>query len=155
MLGRYKPGDVLSVPVTDGKTAVAQVVEKLRGNVLLAVFPQLLDATERRDVDSLDLSEAIFLVETMDQRIKDGAWRVLGNREIAASIQAPTYKVWVEPPGEYREQDVHGRVGPPIPAERAEGMRRQKSFSPAAVEVALRGLHGLGPWHTAFDELMA
>jgi hypothetical protein len=42
MLKKCKRGDVLVVPVADEKIAVAQIVEELRGNVLLAVFPMLL-----------------------------------------------------------------------------------------------------------------
>ncbi|WP_215454420.1 hypothetical protein [Streptomyces sp. ATCC 21386] len=153
MLTRYKKGDVLSIPVVEGRIALAQVVETLRGNVLLAVFSELLDADGPRDVASLELGEPVLLVETMDLRIKDRTWQIAGNQEISKDVSIPTYKVWVEPPGEYRTQDVHGNVGDRIPPERASGMKHQKSFSPAVVESALRGFHGHGPWVPAFDEL--
>jgi hypothetical protein len=153
MLAKYGNGDVLSIPVTDKKIALAQVVEKLRGNILLAVFSELLDADDSRGVESFELDEPIFLLETMDLRIKDGTWSVMGNREVAKGISVPEFKVWVEPPGEYRVQDIHGNVGVSISPERASGMKLQKSFSPAVVEAALRGFHGLGPWRQAFDEL--
>ena len=153
MLRIYEKGDVLSISVTDDKNALAQVVEKLRGNVLLAVFSDLLDAADAYDVQSLAFDDPIFLVETMDLRIKDGVWKIVGHREVSARIPIPEYKVWVEPPGEYRIQDVHGNVGVPLPPERAREMRLHKSFSPAVVETALRGFHGMGPWRPAFDEL--
>ncbi|WP_411148789.1 Imm26 family immunity protein [Streptomyces sp. A30] len=153
MLGRYKKGDVLSVPVTDGKISLAQIVRELRGNVLLAVFPELLDADGSLDAASFELDEPIFLVETMDLRIKDGTWPVVGNREIPEHVPVPEYKVWVEPPGEYRIQDIHGKVGVSISREQASGMKLQKSFSPPVVEAALRGFHGFGPWRREFDEL--
>lgn len=153
MLGNYKNGDVLSIPVTDEKYALAQVVEKLHGNVLIAVFSDLLDVDEPCEVGSFELDEPIFLVETMDLRIADGVWSIFGNREVSESILVPTYRVWVEPPGEYRTQDVHGNVGAVIPSGQVNEMRLQKSFSPAVIEAALRGFHGLGPWRHAFDEL--
>jgi hypothetical protein len=153
MLGKYQKGDILSVAVTDGKMSLVQIVRKLRGNVLLAVFPELLDANGALDAASLELDEPIFLVETMDLRIKDGSWPVVGNREVAEHIPVPEYKVWVEPPGEYRIQDIHGNVGVPVSGEQASGMKLQKSFSPAVVEAALRGFHGVGPWRKEFDEL--
>ncbi|MGW3310528.1 Imm26 family immunity protein [Streptomyces sp. NPDC001073] len=154
MLNKYKSGDVLSISVADEKNATAQVVEKLRGNVLLAVFSDLLDADDIGDPELLELDDPIFLVETMDLRIKDGTWPILGNRKVSERIKIPEYKVWVEPPGEYRTQDIHGNVGRSISSEQASGMKLQKSFSPAAVEAALRGFHGLGPWRQAFDELV-
>ncbi|MFD7231323.1 hypothetical protein [Streptomyces sp. NPDC059881] len=153
MLKKYDKGDVLVVPVGDENIAVAQIVEKLRGNVLLAVFPELLGAGAAVEVDALKLDDPIFLVETMDLRIKEGTWRVMGNREISPEIPVPGYKVWVEPPGEYRRQDIQGKVGEVISSEEAATLKVQKSFSPAVVETALRGLHGLGPWRAAFDEL--
>jgi hypothetical protein len=65
----------------------------------------------------------------------------------------PTYKVWVEPPGEYRIQDIHGDLGVSISLEQASRMKFQKSFSPAVIEAAIRGFHGLSPWRETFDEL--
>ncbi|MGY5048785.1 hypothetical protein ACWDE0_24695 [Streptomyces sp. 900105755] len=153
MLRKYGNGDVFSIPVTDEKKSIAQVVEKLRGNVLLAVFSELLDVDDSRDVESFELGQPIFLLETMDLRIKDGIWSALGNREVSRNIVPPKYKVWVEPPGEYRIQDIRGNVGVAISAQRASEMKLQKSFSPAVVEAALRGFHGFGPWRPAFDEL--
>ncbi len=90
MLARYEKGDVLSIPVTEGRIAMAQIVEKLGGNVLLTVFPELLDADAVGDLASVGLDEPIFLVETMDQRIRDRVWRVTGNREVPGTSRCPS-----------------------------------------------------------------
>ncbi|MGW6206891.1 hypothetical protein ACWF9B_25025 [Streptomyces sp. NPDC055089] len=153
MLGKYGSGDILSVPVAGQEIALAQVIEKLGGNVLLVVFPDLLSAEDSRVVESIELDTPIFLVETMDIRIKDGTWPVVGNRKLVDGIPDLQYKVWVEPPGEYRTQDVRGNVGGSISPEQASKMKLHKSFSPAVVESALRGFHGYGPWNRAFDDL--
>lgn len=153
MLAKYKKGDLLTVPVTEGRIAVAQIVEKLSGNVLLVVYPELLDVAAPGDLASVELDEPIFLVETMDQRIRDRVWLVVGNREVPRDIEVPVYKVWVEPPGEYRVQHVDGTVGAPVSPERASRMKLHRSYSPAIVEAALRGFHGHGPWHRTYDEL--
>lgn len=150
---KYDKGDVLVVPVGDENLAVAQIVEKSRGNILLAVFPTLLGVGDAVEVEALKIDDPIFLAETMDLRIKEGVWRVLGNREISSAIPAPDYKVWVEPPGEYRRQDIHGKVGEVTSPEEAATLKLQKSFSPAVIEAALRGLHGFSLWCAAFDEL--
>ncbi|MFE3021511.1 Imm26 family immunity protein [Streptomyces sp. NPDC059256] len=153
MLRNYRRGDVLSISVTDEKIVLGQVIEKMRGNFLLAVFPDLLDANSSFDIESLELDEPLFLLETMDIRIKDGIWPIIGNRELANRIPTPEYKVWVEPPGEYRIQYADGRLGVSISPERASVMKLHKSYSPAVVEAALRGFHGFGPWRKTFDEL--
>ncbi|MEU6349496.1 hypothetical protein ABZ896_09235 [Streptomyces sp. NPDC047072] len=153
MLAKYHKGDLLSIPVTEGRIAMAQIVEKLGGNVLLAVYPELLDATAPGDLASVELDEPIFLVETMDQNIRERVWPVAGNREVPRDIKVPVYKVWVEPPGEYRVQHIDGTLGAPLSPEEASRMKHQKSYSPAVVEAALRGFHGHGPWHRTYDEL--
>jgi hypothetical protein len=114
----------------------------------------ILQALDAELLDKISLEEPVLLVETMDQRIRTGAWPVLGKRVVAPSIVAPLYKVWVDPPGEFRTQDVKGNVGVVVSPEQASGMKHQKSFSPAVVEAAVLGLHGLGPWHPVYDELL-
>ncbi|MFJ8585983.1 hypothetical protein ACIRD2_15160 [Streptomyces sp. NPDC093595] len=154
MLKKYGKGDVLVIPVGEENVALGQIVEKLRGgNVLLAVFSELLKTSDTVEVEKQRLDDPVFLVETMDLRIKEGAWRVAGNREVSSVIPSPVYKVWVEPPGEFRTQDIHGTVGGPVGADEAAKLKLQKSFSPAVVETALRALHGFSPWRSAFDEL--
>lgn len=153
MLRKSAQGDVLAVPVVDNKVAAVQVIRVLQSNLFLAVYPSLFHSSNIPNVADLELDEPVFLVETMDLRVKEGVWWVIGNRDASVSVSVPWYKVWVEPPGEYRRQDIHGQVGEVLSAEEAESMRYQKSFSPAVVEAALRGLHGFGPWRAAFDEL--
>ncbi|MFD8022587.1 hypothetical protein ACFV6G_19460 [Streptomyces lavendulae] len=150
---KYNRGDIVSVPAGAENAAVAQIVECLRGNVLIAVFPTLFSSDSAIDVETLSLDDPIFLAETMDLRITEDMWKILGNRDVPPSIPLPEYKVWVSPPGEYRRQDIRGNVGDTLTLKEAADLRLQKSFSPAVVESALRGLHGLGPWHAVFDEL--
>jgi hypothetical protein len=145
-------GDVFEVPVSAGQVALAQVVVDLGGNVLLAVFLGLW-ASGTADLAALD--EPIFLAETMDLRIQDGSWPRLGNRVVAGSISVPDSKVWIEPPGEYRRQGIDGTLGEVLSPAQARTLSNHRSFSPALIEAALRGLHGFGPWLPAFDQLAA
>jgi hypothetical protein len=45
-----------------------------------------LDAGEAVELEAVKLDDPVFLVETMDLRIREGVWRVLGNREISSEI---------------------------------------------------------------------
>jgi hypothetical protein len=154
-LTKCRKGDLLAIPVAGDQVAVAQVIEPLKGNVLVAVHPDLFDAERVKQAESLALDEPVLLAETMDLRIKDGTWPVVGHREVPAGITAPTFKVWVEPPGEFRAEDVHGTVGEPLSPGDAERLRLHTSYSPALIEHAIRAYHGHGPWLDAFDELTA
>jgi hypothetical protein len=140
---------VLEIPVTDAGVAPAQILEKLGGNVLLAIFGELVTPGQ-----TIALESPIFVAETMDLRIKEGAWPIVGNQDVSPAIPVPEYKVWVEPPGEFRVQGIRGEVGNrALPPEVADRMKRHKSFSPALIEAALRAFHGNGKWLPAFDDL--
>lgn len=146
---RYRKGDVLEIAVTGAGVAHAQILEKLGGNVLLAVFGELVPPGR-----TVALGSPIFVAETMDLRITEGAWPIVRNQDISVAIPVPEYKVWVEPPGEFRVQGIRGEVGDQaLPPERAARMKRHKTFSPALIEAALRAFHGAGKWLPAFDDL--
>jgi hypothetical protein len=151
---RYEQGDVLVLPVTTGKFAVAQIVATMAPAVLLAVFSELYDHAEV-GLATLDLDDPIFLAPTVDLYIEQGRWRRLGTRAVSRSISLPSYKVWVEPPGEYRRQDIHGNLGEVLSPAEVRTLPNHVSYSPAAIEAGLQGLHGFGPWYPAFEGLAA
>lgn len=150
----YRQGDVLALPVTTEKFALAQIVAAMAPAVLLAVFPDLYDDAEV-DLGTLNLDDPILLALTVDLHIEQGRWRRVGTFSVSSPISLPSYKVWVEPPGEYRRQDIHGNLGEVLSPAEARELTGHVSYSPATVEAALQGLHGFGPWYPAFEGLAA
>lgn len=149
---RLRIGDLLAIPAAPGKSAIAQVVHVSRTNLLIAVHADLVDGDPASTWAAMDLDQPIFLVETMDQRVRAGTWAVFGHAAVPASVTVPTFKTWVEPPGAFYRQDVDGTMLEQLTAEDARGLRTQKSYSPNLVESAVRGFHDLAPWNAVFDE---
>ena len=139
--------------MVDGRIALGQVIAPLGSNFLVAIQQDLTQVDEP-DLLAARLESAAIFAETMDFKVREGAWPLLGWREVPFYIRLPEHKVWVEPPGEYRMQSIDGTVGSvAISPEVALKMRRQKSYAPAFIEAALQGLHGHRPWLTTFDEI--
>ncbi|WP_148217333.1 hypothetical protein [Salinispora tropica] len=154
MLKECRKGHIFGVPVADGQVALGQVIVPLASNFLAAIHRDLIRADET-DVLAARLDTPVIFAETMDFKIREGVWPILGSRGIPGSIRLPNYTVWVEPPGEYRIQSIDGTVGSSaISAETAGEMRHQKSYAPAFIEAALQALHGFRPWVSAFDEII-
>lgn len=151
---RYRQSDVFLIRVADGAFALGRVVVKSRGgNVLVAIYSDLAESQEAADPGRLSISRPVFLVETMDLRIKDGDWRVVGNWTPPTELPAPVYKTQFEPGGDFFEQHIDGSIGRRLTADEAARLKTQKSFSPALVERAVRAFQGAEPWLPVFDEI--
>jgi hypothetical protein len=152
MLTSYQKDDVFLIPVTESSAAVGRVVMKLKGgNVLVAAYPEV--GADTVDLQKLSECRPALLVETMDLRLKDGKWKLLGKYSASADLGIPVYKVQLEPDGDFFEQMIDGSIGNRLTRDESARMRRLKSFSPAAVEMAVRALLGLSPWLPDFDEM--
>jgi hypothetical protein len=151
---RYRQSDVFLIPVADGAFALGRVVVKASGgNVLVVIYSDLAESLEAVDLGRLSISRPAFLVETMDLRIKDGTWKVVGNWVPSTELPVPVYKTQVEPGGDFFEQYIDGRVGGRLTVDEAARLKTQKSFSPALAERAVRAFRGVEPWLPVFDEI--
>jgi hypothetical protein len=151
---KYRQSDVFSIPVSDGTPAVGRVILKMRGgNILVAVYPGHSEIVESADLERLSTSRPVFTVETMDLFIKNGRWAVLGKWAPVVESPIPVYKTQFEPGGPFFEQRIDGSIGGQLADEEAIHLKRQKSFSPALVEKAVRAFQGLEPWIPVFDEM--
>nr|WSZ15685.1 immunity 26/phosphotriesterase HocA family protein [Streptomyces canus] len=151
---KYRLNDVFFIPVADGTPAAGRIILQIRGgNILVTVYPEHSQIVENADLERLSVSRPVFTVETMDLFIKNGKWPVLGNWTPLVESQIPVYKTQFEPGGPYFEQRIDGIVGGQLADEEAIHLKRQKSFSPALVEKAVRAFQGLDPWIPVFDEM--
>nr|WP_211283769.1 hypothetical protein [Streptomyces antibioticus] len=133
---------------------MGNIILKMRtGNILTTVYPSRSASIESFDPEWLSSSRPDFTVETMDLFIKNGTWRVLGNWGPPVEPRIPVYKTQFEFNGPFFEQYIDGGVGGQLTDDDASHLRKQKSYSPALVEEAVRALQGLEPWLPIFDEM--
>jgi hypothetical protein len=138
-------GDLLRIRAAEDLTAEAQIVRAHRGSLLLGV----LRIGEMRE------EVPILLVETVDNFVRNGKWEHLGNRPVM-EIPEPLFAMrWTDSAGSHIW--IRDFEGNPIreakPAE-VVTLRESVSFSPAAVEQAIRAFAGPEKWIPAFDAIM-
>lgn len=150
---QVRDGDVFLVPVVDDAAAVGRVVKQVDGSVLIAVYPDLVEAGAEFDVGCLAGLEHVFLLETLDDELRKGTWRTVGNWTPRREIAVPVNKVRAWPDDGYFEQTIGGVVGRRLTEEEAEKMAPPRSYSTNIVALAVRMLHGLAPRLPVLDEL--
>lgn len=150
-----KEGDVLLVPLAELRTCVCQVVRVMGSSFLLATFPTYLDSSTVPDLDEIELTNPVFLIETMNESVESERWRVIGNRIPSSNLPIPAFKVQVGLGGDYYIQNFRGEVGRKATSEEAQRLRPHKSFSPGLVEAALRAEQKFDVWLSAYDEMRA
>jgi hypothetical protein len=150
---RYRKNDIFLIPAGPGIVVCGRAVMKLGTNILVAIYMSDTESVDAVDLKALVESPPVFLVETMDLRIRDGSWAMIGNAKPSVEIPIPVYKTQLEFGGDFYVQEIDGTIGKRLTSDEAASLRRQKSYSPAAVEQAVRAFRGLDEWLPQFDEM--
>ncbi|WP_405055945.1 hypothetical protein OG474_24750 [Kribbella sp. NBC_01505] len=143
----------MAVPDGLGQWVLGQAIEVPGPVFLLATFE--VGRWEVGRLDSVELGAPVFLVQTMDQAVRDGRWEIVGRRTPDVGIEVPRYLVPVGLGGELSVQDIYGEVVGPATAEDVARLGPYKSYSPALVERALAARAGAEEWLDRFDEMLA
>jgi hypothetical protein len=154
-LTKLQIGDVLIIPIDDGRAGVGQVVATYEKNVYyVAVFEAILPiaAASNRAHEALG-SRILFLAPTFDAKVHVGDWTVVGRAPVAASVPLPAYQIAMGTPADIHVVDYTGhRMRPATPAE-IERLPARTIVAPVRLEKALRASLGVEPWLPAFDNL--
>jgi hypothetical protein len=135
-------GDLVRIRPTEDLVVVAQVIRVLQGNILLAVFSA--DESEGRT--------PTLMVETMDTRLKSGQWEIFGNEKMV-ELPEPLYIDSVGLEGQKWVQNFDGNLLRLATLDDVASYGTRKSFSPVAVEEAIKGINGVGEWRSAYDAM--
>ncbi|MET9224794.1 Imm26 family immunity protein [Lentzea sp. NPDC003310] len=143
---------MFTVPIDGESFVLGRVVRVLGGNVLIAVYAESLKSVREIDLDVLDRAAPIFLAVTMDLRLIDGQWSLVGEWSPEIELRLPRYKVQAGD-GAFYEQHLDGSMGRSLTAAEAERLPNYSSYSPALVEMAVRAHFGHETWRPVFDEI--
>jgi hypothetical protein len=139
------PGDLLKIEAAEDLTAEAQVIRAHRGALLLGVFR----------IGEMHEEVPILLVATVDNFVANGRWEKIGHRPVM-DIPEPLFRMPVsdDTGGQIWVRDFAGNPLREVKADELRTLRESVSFSPAAVEQAIRAFAGLAKWLPNFDALM-
>jgi hypothetical protein len=152
-----EPGDVLALPLGDGRVQLGQVVARVRTSpyVVLVdlVVPEADAATHTARVPA---AVPVLAAEVSAIRVEDGDWPVVGRAPVDPDRFLPASKVSVPGPDGGRAwivEDLAGERRRWATPDDVERLPLRTSYSPAALEHAARALAGLGEWLDGFDRM--
>ena len=144
-------GDVFLIPIDASRSGIGQIAGDWKGELYIVVYEAAFNG-EQVDPDKVLTEKPLLAALSMDAKIRNGDWRVIGNLTTnLASIPQPVFKIW-EGGKEYLESRDRKMTRPASRTE-AEASKLRTVVSPIRLENALKAHHGVGEWTAKFDEL--
>jgi hypothetical protein len=153
--GRVEVGAVFSVPVDEQRIGFGQVAAKYRhrGYYYFVIFDKVYPLGSTPSPEEVVTDRVAFLALSMDAKLAAGHWAVIGDAPVRRDLPLPAYKETVGAPGHVDVVDYTGERRRPAAASEAELLPNRSIVAPVRLENALRALHGVEPWHDAYDKL--
>src|SRR5438270_10499213 len=84
----FKSGDVFIIPLSNQKFVIAQVLDQAMPNtVRIAIYNEVVSSTEEVDMERACRNDGLIsLIDVIRTKLSNGAWQVIGNKEINIPI---------------------------------------------------------------------
>jgi hypothetical protein len=149
-----KPGDLLTIPLGDGRAYVGQVVDRTTRALYVVVFDHPVGANPTLDeLAQAQTAAPLFATLTFDTRIGPEMWTAVGNSPAERDRFLPAFTYGAVETSGFWVTDYHDSRQRPATEDESKSIPRRKIRSPMVLEQALRAHEGLAPWIPAFEEL--
>ncbi|QIS38044.1 DUF4259 domain-containing protein [Clavibacter capsici] len=152
-----EPGDVLALPLGDGRVQLGQVVARVRTSPYVVLVDLVVPAAEAAmHAARVPAAAPVLAAEVTAIRVEDGDWPVVGRAMVDPDRFLPASKVSVPGPDGGRAwivEDLAGERRRWATPDDVERLPLRTSYSPAALEHAARALAGLGEWLDGFERM--
>jgi hypothetical protein len=143
-------GDVFKIKLDDNSYGYGQIVGEGKTSDCIVAFDLISD--ECPSLNEITSNDIIFLIQTVNSRLEDGLWEIIGNAPIP-EISFPIYKE-VTASG-FKLVNYLGETVNLNPSQiEIEGARKFKSKSPVTLETALKAKYITGEWDSYYDDLI-
>ncbi|WP_018130073.1 Imm26 family immunity protein [Effusibacillus pohliae] len=139
-------GDIFAIPVDEKRYSYGQIVS----DNWYAIFDIL--AEKHPPLDQITNRPIVFLVESVDVKIEDGDWEIIGNFSIPKDIRFPEFLV--ETLDGYMVIDYKGRTLRPASEYEIKNLSSKKSYSPVVIEDAVKAKFAFTEWYPYLDNLL-
>lgn len=154
---RHKPrvGDVFEVPVHGARVGYGQVIGERPHMYLVAIFKTAYPRGSDVKASSVVNDQIAFLAETLDAKIWNGDWPVVGNlRPDFRKIDLPLYKVAMGRADELHVETYDGKRHRRATPSEVESLRFRTIVSAIVVQNALQAFHHVIPWEDGDDRVL-
>jgi hypothetical protein len=149
----YRVGDVFKFKIDEDRHGYGQIVAAPPHDLkYFAIFD--LATGEEMDLGMIVSSKILILAQSMDVKLDIGDWQIIGNAPVTRqNLVFPEYKVHYIPNG-WMVESYDGKILRPATKDDVLKLKMKKSFSPAALEYAIKAHLGLVEYKEFCDELM-
>ena len=103
-------------------------------------------------IDEIIERQIMFFTHVVDIALEEGTWILLGKTMITHNLKFPFYIV--DTPKDYMVTEHDGTIIRRATKEEKERLLFQHSFTPAAIEDAIKAKYGLSEWLKYYDKLL-
>lgn len=153
---RPNEGEVFLVPLGDGTSVAGQVLAKFRRvNYFFATFDVVLgDDAAAPGLQQLTSAPVSLLCLSLDAKLRNGDWPIIGKSPVLVGDLLPAYKVAVNDPWNFQIEDYSGTRTRPASPEDERLYPFRTVVAPIRLERAAQALKGLREWESEWDELL-
>jgi len=148
-------GDVFQIPIDDARVGYGQVIAQHLSSYLVAIFKAARSADQAANVPSIVSDDIAFFTETLDAKLWNRDWPVVGNAPPAwSSIQLPNYKVAFGGTDNMHVEAYDGKRHRPATQREIEILRFRTVCSAMRVQQAFQAFHHAIPWDDRYADIL-
>lgn len=145
-------GDVFLVPLGPDRSAAGQVVARYGDAYYFAVFERSHALSGPPEPADAVRDHVSLLALSLDARVRDGTWTVIGNVPVSGDIRLPVYREAIGSPDQADVVDHTGTLRRRASVAEASALPTRKIVAPIRLERAARAKAGLEPWQDGYSE---
>ncbi|HEV7349857.1 Imm26 family immunity protein [Telluribacter sp.] len=147
---RAKVGDLFQIPIDSSRVSYGQVAENKRGVLRIITFNKLFQITDNTTIAEIVDSNIVLLTDTMDAKIYNGDWKVVGNAPVKANLPVPKFKFGLDT---VYITDYSGKRRRLATQEETVNLDFQFSVAPIRVQNAMQAHFDVKEWDADYDKL--
>ena len=143
-------GDLFTIPVNNELMTIGQVVYKGSTSDVYTIYDYVYKQGE--SINDVTNSSILFIVNTVDTKLEDSEWKVVGNKKIPEALILPTYIA--ETLYGFVVLDAGGKIIRHATENDVKCLSTLRSVSPVILEDAVKAKFGNEEWYPYLDNLL-
>ena len=149
-------GTLFRIPVGDGQFYTGQIVGFNGPSPYVVIYKKDIKQSDAIPTAAFDRSEACLATETMNVRLLEGEWEILGTAPVKPCDHLPAYRLGADFSGGVVIEDFHGKLRWASTDAEADqlNLNFRSTMSDTAVQRAAEALAGHAKWLPGFNKVL-
>lgn len=148
----YKVGDIFRFKIDQDRHGYGQVITESQITPKCFIIFDIATSAEM-DLQAIAKTKWLIKAHTVDAKLDNGDWEIIGNEPVQDHKTSSQEYIVSTISGSVVES-YNGKIHRPATSKDLSQLRTRKSYSPAALEYAIKAHLGLVEWKDFCNELM-